>query len=181
MISRLEVVDDALKIGLGAIIGVVGTLIGTLISNRHQTREELRNRRWDAIQKCTVEFEIATQVFNRLHAHYLVYRQPHNQSDYQSRAEKWATAYGILNIEVGAAIQSMQGLESMLVVLGAEESSNQIALFRNRALALQSAVLVTDSDSPAPPSVEDFKALWQKGLFAKIQALKALQNDFRSS
>jgi len=175
--TRLEVLDDAVKIGLGAAI----TLVGVLATNHHQRKREFQNRRMDVIQKGANEFQKASEVFIQFYAAYAAYLLPRIQSNAEARDLAWEKVFQIMMNDISPALLSMISLEASLTVVGAKKSAKLIADFRSHATAVQSMAVPSDGGSEKAPSLQQFGDTWNKAEKSSKVVFDALESDYRAS
>ncbi|MDF1657909.1 MAG: hypothetical protein P1U58_09875 [Verrucomicrobiales bacterium] len=60
----IEVADSAVKIGLGGVIGIFGTVAVALIKGSHERKGELRKRKLDTLERVAGDFQEAHVAFN---------------------------------------------------------------------------------------------------------------------
>ena len=55
--TKLEIVDSAIKIGLGSLITLVGTFLVTWLNHRNDHKKEKNKRYYDTLEKTSVNIE----------------------------------------------------------------------------------------------------------------------------
>ena len=68
--TRLEVIDSAIKIGLGAAISAIASWVAITLTARNEAKKEIHRRRLDVLQQAAVDFEKQSTVFLKLGAVY---------------------------------------------------------------------------------------------------------------
>lgn len=158
MLTRLEVIDDAVKIGLGAAI----TLAGLVLTSRHQRISEIRKRRLDTIEKTSVEFGGLSEVFTRLQALYGTYLRFFlaNDPDSAEGLEELRTQIkDMFTKEVNPAVLGLMGLRSRLIVISADHSAQALNQFIEAATAMQYGVFRAEGVSSERTLLTEWKGL----------------------
>lgn len=61
-ITELQVIDTAIKIGLGSLITLVGTFLVTWLNHRNERKKESRKRFYDSLESVSSNIEEVTHV-----------------------------------------------------------------------------------------------------------------------
>jgi hypothetical protein len=180
MITWPDVIDDAVKIGLGAVIA----LFAVVLNNRHESKSYFRNIRVEVIQKSGAQFQTTSKVFLRLYVNYHTYRNTIETAPLGWKAirdEFWAAVEGIVKNEVEPAYLSIQHLEGALTIVGAQDSALKIAAYRSAVVRLQLKALTADFPELEFGTIEDFEETWDVTKAAEVDAMTALRKDYKSS
>lgn len=197
--TRLEVVDSAIKIGLGAIIGLVSSIAVSLLTASHERKKEVRRRRLDALEKSAVDFESQTSVFLKLFSAYstvlIMLKQgdaaiPASMAQNPAEAkaalaktikERMKSVWDVVNSEVGPALMELHRIEAVLVTVGANEASKLVERYRLAAVDIQSAVVDITFEPERVPTLESFTVFMNKAGTARQSFYSQIQEDFRES
>jgi len=159
--TTIEVVDTAVKIGLGALIAAAGTFIGIYLKARTAADKERRIRRLDIIERSAQDFEITFQDFLRLYAGYSSYLFPPDEPKdgaglaamEQLRKQTWAKLLEKISIEVPTSLNSLHAVDASLLLVGASTSSKCAERFRLAVTDLQSSlVMIGNLEGKPTPS-----------------------------
>lgn len=175
-----EVWDDAVKIGLGAAIA----LVGVLLANRHEDKSFFRNRRADVIQRSAEQFQTSASVLVRLLAEYASYRAfPNVGRAVKLKQDAWDKVDAIISTEVGPAFLAIQALEGALIVVGAKDSAKKMEDFRVKASGFQMQALPDHVELPGlkVPTVVEVQENFVPVNAARGAALEALRADYKRS
>jgi hypothetical protein len=197
--TRLEVIDSAIKIGLGALIGLVSSVAISFLTARHERKKEVRGRRLNAIEKSAVDFETQTAVFLRLYSSYGTLLIMFNEGDEAIPSsmeknlaeaklarsnvlkERMQTVWNVINNEVGPALLELHRIEAVLVTVGANDASKRVGEYRTAASDLQSAVVDYRYLPEKLPTHGAFSAIMEKAAVARGSFYAQIQKDFRNS
>ena len=191
--TRLEVVDSAIKIGLGAIIGLVSSIAVSLLTASHERKKEVRRRRLDALEKSAVDFESQTSVFLKLFSAYstvlIMLKQgdaaiPASMAQNPAEAkaalaktikERMKSVWDVVNSEVGPALMELHRIEAVLVTVGANEASKLVERYRLAAVDIQSAVVDITFEPERVPTLESFTVFMNKAGTARQSFYSQIQ------
>ena len=119
-VTALEVLDDVVKIGLGAAIG----LVGAFITRKHDREKERARRRSDAIERISADFEAAhavvTEYYGFMQAGFI---DPKLRTVFESRLSELRINKFL------PALQALHGLEGRLMLLGLPESAKAMQAY----------------------------------------------------
>jgi hypothetical protein len=152
--TTLEIIDSAVKIGLGAAITAVATIVVTMLKARYERRGEISKRRFDLIERLAGEFEQVHSVFIELYAAYATYL---DCSDPIAVELNWTDVRNCIVKKVGPALAALHGLEGRLMLIGALKSVRILGQYRYAFQELQSDVRMIGGSEGQPPS----QAHWQ--------------------
>lgn len=124
--QMLGIIDTAVKIGLGALIGVLGSVWTLRISNSHDFKKESFKRKQDSIEKIAEDFE---------QAHHVV-------QEINTQVEA-ASLEDLKNL--GDSIKKVQILEAKLILLGLERATALLKEYRLKVVDI-------NNDLPLSPS-----------------------------
>jgi hypothetical protein len=171
------VADDAVKIGLGALIGGMFTLIGTILSSRRRLRETLavdcREQLRDIADKFTTAAKTVFDISFPLFAETDRLAQDSNVSKekFIELKERATTAGSSL----GPQLDALDQLEARLQVLGLRESASSVSKYREQVLKWP---ITTDLFS-----VYAMKTLWDAFMadleIARTSVIDAMAKNYR--
>ncbi|MBI5766157.1 MAG: hypothetical protein HZA93_00055 [Verrucomicrobia bacterium] len=138
--TRLEVIDSAVKIGLGAMIGGVSALLLAWFNARHQTNSEIRKRRLDLLERVATEFEQTHQVVNEIYSCYGSYLDAVESGDTGRVAIAWNTVSDTFLNKSAAAFSKLVDNEGRLMLLGMTDAVKALNAYRIAATLLQNQI-----------------------------------------
>ena len=185
--TAIELLDTALKIGLGAAIGAGGSLIAIKLNAQVAADQERRRRRLDIVEKAALDFESTFQVFLRLYSTYNGYLSPPVepsdsvgvQAMTQVRQETWSKLTEMMSKDVPEALHTLNAIDASLLLVGATDSSKCAEQFRLAATDLQSClVMINDLFGHPTPSRETVTRLGNEVSRHRLNFYNALRQDY---
>lgn len=173
--TELEVVDSAVKIGLGAFITAVATIAVTLLHGRHERKTEIRKRRFDLIERLAGDFEQIHPVFIELFSSYATCLESTNRLTAEM---SWKNVAACIVDKVGPALTSLHGLEGRLLLVGAAKSVRALTDYRTAATALQNEVRMIGGTEGPPPTPGRWDELGRAVHECRTQFFEALRKEY---
>ncbi len=157
----IEVVSDAVKIGLGALIGAIAAIVNAKINHDHKKNEEYSKRRRDSLESIMPDFEGAS--IETMQIAVAVPRAFDDTPD-ETRTGEPASSYQPDIRKTQELNLTMARLESRVTLLGFEALAEKIEDFRsgmNELLTLE----VLDKSAAAEKlfALDDLKTDIEKG------------------
>lgn len=173
--TTLEIVDSAVKIGLGAAITAVTTIVVTMLRAHHERHAEISKRRFDLIERLAAEFEQIHSVFIELYGAYATCLDCPNPT---AAELSWRDARNCMVKKIVPAVTSLQGLEGRLMLIGALESARILGRYRRAFQELQNEVRMIDGSEGPPPTIAHWQELGKTVDECKTQFFDALRKDY---
>jgi gas vesicle protein len=133
----IEVTDSALKIGLGALIAGLISLLLARAARTHELRKDQIRRRQDTIEKIAEEFERVQAQFVGLFATYSTYAD-HYQVPIIKDLQRKKVVEAMNGVET--ALHSLHTIESKLLLLGLDSCTQIVVSYRLAVVELQNQV-----------------------------------------
>lgn len=178
--TRLDVIDTAVKIGLGAAITVVGSWFSLWISARNDAKKEIRRRRLDVIQQSAIDFETQSAVFVKLYAAYSSCLIWHAHGDQEMSLRGMNETMALTEKDVGIALHHLHRLEAQLETVGCSKSSAAAMKYRLAVTDMQSAPRHIVHQVTLVPKREEFDAIGQRVAGTRAVFYSTLREEFSS-
>ncbi len=123
-ISELQVIDTAIKIGLGSLITLVGTFLVTWLNHRNERKKESRKRFYDSLESVSSNIEEVTHVSLRYWA--LIIEWVRNNAQDMDLTEKRYEELERTKSELFDQFKNLTVAESKLMLLGLTNISSQV-------------------------------------------------------
>ncbi|WP_347333028.1 hypothetical protein [Marinimicrobium locisalis] len=120
----IEVVDTAIKIGLGGIIGFVSTYTVTRLNHTHDANKERSKRHFDAIEQVAAHIEEFSHVALKYWA--LVVECVRVENDGKEWPKERAEQLNIVKAEYFSEAKNVTVAESKLLLLGLNAASEKL-------------------------------------------------------
>jgi hypothetical protein len=140
MLTKLDVIDSAVKIGLGAFIGIFGSFIAAKQKHSLELRKEALRRRQDALERIVEDFEAVQKVFVDLNSSYGVYIEFYRTNETVATLQGEAV-HKLITTDTLPALQKLHNIEGRLRLFGLKECAHWVGEYRYRVT--QSQELVT--------------------------------------
>ena len=176
--TNLDVVDSAVKIGLGALITALAAIATTVIRGRHERKTEVRKRRFDLIERITGEFEQVHSVFIELYSSYATYLNCPNRLAAEMKQSKVQDS--IVN-KVGPSLISLHAMEGRLMLIGAKRAVTALVAYRIAATNLQNEVRIFGGSEGAPPTGPQWEHLGTENHACRSKFFEALRMDYENA
>jgi hypothetical protein len=112
-VTKLEVISDAIKIGLPSLLTGLTAFFIAGVTRSHELEKESRQRRQDALEKVSDDFQAAYFSLEDLLGNYAAYLSLWNDPARQAAAKDfWKSAAAI-----DAAIKNLYGIEGRIKLL----------------------------------------------------------------
>ena len=122
--TELEVIDTAIKIGLGSLITLTGTILVTWLNHRNERNKDSRKRFYDSLESISSNIEEITHVSLRYWA--LVVEWVRNNAQSMDLTEKRKEELEKTKSELFDQFKNLTVAESKLMLLGLTHISSQI-------------------------------------------------------
>jgi hypothetical protein len=122
--TTIEVIDTAVKIGLGGLITLVGTLVATKLNHSHERAKERNKRRFDALENVGFNVEEITHVALRYWA--LVIEWVRNKNQGMELTEKRKKELEKTKLDLFDQFKNLTVAESKLLLLDLQKPSKLI-------------------------------------------------------
>lgn len=122
--TTIEVIDTAVKIGLGSIITLLGTLVVTKLNHSHESARERSKRHYDALEDIASNIEEVTHVSLRYWA--LIIEWVRNKNQGMGLTEKRKEELEKTKLDLFDQFKNLTIAESKLLLLGLQEPSTLI-------------------------------------------------------
>lgn len=123
-VTTIEVIDTAVKIGLGGVITIVGTFLVTRLSHKHEYKKERNRRFFDALEHSSTLIEETTHVALRYWA--LIIEWVRNTNDGMELAPHRKEELEKTKIDLFNEFKSLTVAESKLMLLGLTKSATMV-------------------------------------------------------
>ena len=120
----IEVVDTAIKIGLGGVIGFFGTFAVTKLNHSHDLNKEKIKRRYDTLEQVATHIEEFSHVALKYWA--LVAESVRFESDGKKWPKERSDQLDIVKAEYFSEAKNVTVAESKLLLLGLEKTSMKL-------------------------------------------------------
>jgi len=120
--TSIEVIDTAVKIGLGSLITLAGTYVITRLNHDHENSREKRKRYFDALESVGADVEEVTHVALRYWA--LVVEWARNNKQSLGLTEKRQKELDNTKSELFDQFKNLTVAESKLLLLGLTEQAD---------------------------------------------------------
>lgn len=142
MITLLDVIDSAVKIGLGAVIGVIAA------KQQHslELRKDALRRRQDALERIVEDFEAVQRVFVDLYSSFGVHVQ-FSGKDEAVAAIQGQRVHEIMTTQTIPALQNLHAIEGRLRLFDLTDCASAVNEYRGRVTTFQAAVTL---EGPLP-------------------------------
>jgi hypothetical protein len=147
-----EVASDAVKIGLGALIGGAFGLYGMIKTHRLQLNAEYARRRRDGLERVATEFDkVAISGMNQAAA-YVAYSETLLEEEVSDEVIKAFAEDLVRNKPLGKCLEELHTLEAKTALLGYPEIAEELETYRHalttlnlkEAASLQNVTDMTD-------------------------------------
>jgi gas vesicle protein len=127
----IEVASDAVKIGLGAIVGGVFVIIAARQSHGIRLREEYSRRRRDQLERISEAFDSATRIATDYVAHILSIASVRASAE-EKEAISGALGHDVLgdHEQVMQVLHELHSIEARLALLALPHISEEVEKFR---------------------------------------------------
>lgn len=122
--TELEVIDTAIKIGLGSLITLVGTFLVTWLNHRNERKKESRKRFYDSLESVSTNIEEITHVSLRYWA--LVIEWVRNNAQDMELTKKRSEELDKTKSDLFDQFKNLTVAESKLMLLGLTHISTLI-------------------------------------------------------
>lgn len=122
--TELEVIDTAIKIGLGSLITLIGTFLVTWLNHRNERKKESRKRFYDGLESVSANIEEITHVSLRYWA--LVIEWVRNNAQSMELTDKRYEELEKTKIDLFDQFKNLTVAESKSMLLGLTDISSQI-------------------------------------------------------
>jgi hypothetical protein len=162
-VTGLDVVDDAIKIGLSGAIGAVASYLMLRRSQRHDFNRDLFDRRQAIIDRASDDFErIHTSVRDAL-LNYAEYRRLVEAGLNQGNSKPKSTVQEVANC-IGEASRTIQPVEAKLLLINEVNARKLMAEYRLMLPKVRAIVasLLTSDHAPVEAADSLRQALYNK-------------------
>ncbi|MDP2537270.1 hypothetical protein [Alteromonas stellipolaris] len=122
--TKLEVIDSAIKIGLGSLITLIGTFLVAWLNHRNDHKKERNKRFYDSLEKISVSIEETTHMSLRYWA--LIIEWVRNNQQGMALTNKRAEELEKTKSELFDMFKHLTVAESQLMLLGLQNISCEI-------------------------------------------------------
>lgn len=119
--TAIEVIDTAIKIGLGGIIGFVSTYVVTKLNHGHDARKDITKRHYDALEQVAAHIEEFSHVALKYWA--LVAECVRVENDGKEWPKERSEQLDLVKAEYFSEAKNITVAESKLLLLGLESAS----------------------------------------------------------
>jgi len=119
--TTIEVIDTAVKIGLGGLITIVGTYVVTKLNHKHEYSKERSKRHYDALEKVGENIEETTHVALRYWA--LIIEWARNNKQDLGLSEQRQQELEKTKLDLFDCFKNLTIAESKLLLLGLNDSA----------------------------------------------------------
>ncbi|MFN3770112.1 MAG: hypothetical protein ACK4TD_17215 [Ectopseudomonas guguanensis] len=119
--TAIEVIDTAIKIGLGGIIGFASTYVVTKLNHKHDSRKDITKRHYDALEQVAAHVEVFSHVALKYWA--LVAECVRVENDGREWPKERSEQLDLAKAEYFSEAKNITVAESKLLLLGLESSS----------------------------------------------------------
>jgi len=119
--SVIEVMDTAVKIGLGGVITLLGTYAVTKLNHNHEHSKEIKKRHYDTLESVGGNIEEVTHISLRYWALIIEWVRNHHQG--MELTDKRQAELDKTKIDLFDQFKSLTVAESKLLLLGLKEPS----------------------------------------------------------
>ncbi|SIR08605.1 hypothetical protein SAMN05920897_1371 [Alkalispirochaeta americana] len=123
-ITELQVIDTAIKIGLGSLITLVGTFLVTWLKHQNDRKKESRKRFYDYLESVSSNIEEVTHVSLRYWA--LIIEWVRNNKQGMDLTDKRSEELERTKSELFDQFKNLTVAESKLMLLGLTHISSQV-------------------------------------------------------
>ncbi|MBF9000559.1 hypothetical protein [Vibrio nitrifigilis] len=123
-VTELQVIDTAIKIGLGSLITLIGTFLVTWLNHRNERKKESRKRFYDSLESVSSNIEEVTHVSLCYWA--LIIEWVRNNKQGMGLTEKRSEELERTKSELFDQFKSLTVAESKLMLLGLTNISTQV-------------------------------------------------------
>jgi hypothetical protein len=143
MLTNLDVIDSAVKIGLGAFIGIIGSLMAGRQRHSQELRKESLRRRQDALERLVEDFEFVQMACTDLHGDYAVYVRFFGKNEAVATIQR-EKVDKILTTGFSSVVQRLHGIEGRLRLFELNACSEAVREYRSRVANLLKAVALAE-------------------------------------
>jgi hypothetical protein len=171
-LKRLEIWDTAIKIGLGAAIAAVATLVALCLAHRHDRRKERTRRRQDALERIEADFNKAVMIDIESVSYFAAAADANAQKKagvtqecmrmFGERMEKWPES-----------ATTVHGVEGRLLLLGMTAAADAVEAYRMENTKVRKLCRT----NPFPPPEVVAKSM-QSAFAARVKAYSALSREY---
>lgn len=122
--TKLEILDSAIKIGLGSLITLVGTFLVAWLNHRNDHKKERNKRFYDALEKTSVNIEETTHTSLRYWA--LIIEWVRNYHQGMALTEKRTEELEKTKQDLIDMFKHLTVAESQLMLLGLDSVASQV-------------------------------------------------------
>ena len=83
MTTTLDIIDTAVKIGLGAMISSIATYFALLKNHNQENQKDLRNTKKELLRDCSLKIEESTTIFNNAY-NAIIFERAHSNGSHES-------------------------------------------------------------------------------------------------
>ncbi len=173
----IPVVHDAVKIGLGALIGGVFALLGTWLASKRKLHERVVERRQDSLE------EIATDL-EHIHAIVIDKSSVLSAAEITEQDSNPDAVRHIMESEQDRtsdsfeqALYDLHTIEARLCLLGHESTSAMVEKYRTHISLILD--LEDTLEREEGPVLEDVRAFQQQAMTMRLDIVRALANAYK--
>ncbi len=173
-LTAIEVIDTAVKIGLGGAITLIGTLLVTRLNHNHDHLKEKSKRHYDALESVGADVEEITHIALRYWA--LVIESVKNKSLGQDLLQKRKDELDKTKDDLFNAFKGLTVAESKLLLLGLRKQAN---LLREYGECLKSMRMKCYYDK-ASLTEQDMEKAREEILKSREQLFSSLSDAYKN-
>ena len=170
----IDVADTAVKVGLGAFLG----LLGLILKAGHDRRSEQRKRRAALIEKLSAEFEEVHEVVVELFSTYATYLEAPNPIVKQM---SWSDVRQVMVEKLQPAIKKLIGLEGRLMLIGSSNAVKKLNGYRLAATTLQNDVRMEGGSEGSLVTSEHWGNLAQTVVNRRTDFFESLRKEYEQA
>lgn len=122
--TAIEVIDTAIKIGLGGTIGFISTYVVTKLNHRHDARKDITKRHYDALEQVAAHIEEYSHIALKYWA--LVTECVRIENDGREWPKERSEQLENVKIEFFNGAKNVTVAESKLLLLGLKTASQKL-------------------------------------------------------
>ncbi|MFT4776030.1 MAG: hypothetical protein ACI9B7_000400 [Oleispira sp.] len=125
--TAIEVIDTAIKIGLGGLIGFIGTYTVTKLNHNHDSNKDKSKRHFDALEQVASHIEEFSHVALKYWA--LVVERVRVENDGKTWPKERSDQLDIVKAEYFSEAKNVTVAESKLLLLGLNKASEKLGAY----------------------------------------------------
>ena len=170
-ISTLEILDTAVKVGIGALISGVSTYLVTRLQQKGEIEQERRTRQAQLLQGIAEQVEDINHVYLKYWA--LITDAIRRQKSGQSLSEEKQKEHDETKRELFHIFKELTNAEAKLMLIGEEKASHLVRDYGNQVALFKKTVVIDENPLP-DDEIEQWKEKifeYRKKLFAELSTI----------